>query len=236
MEADVWAIPLRAPPFAREHLDSLLTTRERERARRFRFEDDRSRAIIGRGMLRMVLGGWTGVEPDKIELVESPHGRPLLRDPGMTDLHFNVAHSGEWILIGVADGARIGVDVEQIRPVADVASLTAHFFAPGEAAAIRSLRGEEQMTAFFDVWTRKEAYVKAMGAGLRFGLDRFEVECRPGRAPVIVSIDGSAEEAARWRLWCGSPAAGYRAAVATECDGVRPWLWSGDAPASAWAA
>lgn len=99
-----------------------------------------------------------------------------------------------------------------------------------------SLRGSEQVAAFFDCWTRKEAYVKALGDGLQFGLDRFEVECLPGRAPAIVSIDGSTEKAARWRLWCGSPAVGYRAAVATDCDGVRPWFWSGREPPSAWAA
>jgi 4'-phosphopantetheinyl transferase len=234
MEANVWAVPLHDPPFAREHLHSLLTTRERERASRFRRADDRGRAIIGRGMLRILLGGWTGRPPDEIELVESPRGRPLLHGEGRTILHFNVAHSGDWIMIGVAEGARVGVDVEQIRPVADMANLMARFFAPGEAAAITSLRGSEQVTAFFDCWTRKEAYVKALGDGLQFGLDRFEVECGPGRAPAILSIDGSTGEASRWRLWCGSPAVDYRAAVATECAEVRPWLWSGREPPSAW--
>lgn len=236
MEAHVWAVPLHDPPFAREHLHSLLTTLERERVSRFRFEDDRSRAIVGRGMLRMVLGDWTGRPPEEIELVEGPRGRPLLHGEGSTGLHFNVAHSGAWVLVGVADGRRIGVDVEQVRPVADMASLVARYFAPGEAAAIASLQGDDRVAAFFDCWTRKEAFIKAVGAGLQFGLDRFEVECRPGRVPAIVSIEGSAEEAARWRLWCGTPATGYRAAVATEGATVRPWLWSGREPPGAWLA
>jgi 4'-phosphopantetheinyl transferase len=236
MEAHVWAVPLQAPPLSREHLHSLLTTEERDRASRLRFEDDRGRAIVGRGMLRTVLSGCTGQPPAEIELVEDRHGRPLLHGAGSSKLHFNVAHSGGWILIGVADGARIGVDVEQIRPVSDIASLMERFFAPGETAAIMSLRSDERLTAFFDCWTRKEAYLKAMGVGLQFGLDSFEVECRPGHAPMIVSINGCTDEATRWRLWCGSPAAGYRAAVATECARVRPWLWSGDDPPCAWAA
>jgi 4'-phosphopantetheinyl transferase len=233
-EAHVWGIPLRTPPVAPEHLKTWLSARERERASRFRFEEDRCRSIVGRGMLRMVLGGCTGEPPDGITLIDDDYGRPCMAHTVGAGIEFSVAHSGDWIMVGVTVGCRIGVDVERIRLVADMDCVMGRFFAAGEAAAIAGLTGDARITAFFDCWTRKEAYVKAVGRGLQLGLDSFEVECRPGHPPALLSVRGSGEHAAAWRLWSGAPAPGYRGAIATTATVVRPWLWTAGTPPTAW--
>jgi 4'-phosphopantetheinyl transferase len=233
-EAHVWAVPLRAPPVAPERLHSWLSGHERQRATRFRFEDDRCRCIVGRGMLRLVLGGCTGEPPADITLFQDEYGRPRLNTAGETGIEFNVAHSGDWIMIAVSVGCRVGVDVERFRQVAGMDSMLNRFFAAAEAAAIARLTGEARVAAFFDCWTCKEAYVKAVGGGLQIPLDSFEVECRPDHPPALLSVRGSAQQAAGWRLWRGTPAPAYRAAVATEAAVVRAWRWSAGAPPAAW--
>lgn len=231
-EAGVWAIQLSAPPIPASALLPLLSVTERERAARFRVADDRMRAVVGRGMLRVILGACTARPPEAVELSTDAFDRPIMQQS--TEIDFNVSHSGDWILIGVAANTRIGVDVEQIRPVADVSDLVQRFFAPAEAAIISSLHGEQQDVAFFDCWTRKEAYVKAVGAGLSLDLASFQVECRPGTEPAVLTIGGSAQEAARWLLWSAAPAAGYRAAVATEAASVLSWHWRNGADPAPW--
>jgi len=226
-EAWVWAIRLVEPPASLEALGTTLTVEERARADRFRFAEDRARSIVGRGSLRVVLGACTGTPPAAVEIVEGEHGKPMLGGRAGETLDFNVSHSGDWVMIGIAAGARIGVDVEQIRPLSDMDALMERFFARGEARAIRDLPADLRIGAFFDCWTRKEAYIKAIGTGLQTPLARFEVEPRPGLAPSMMTIDGSAHEAARWQVWSRSPDAGHRAAVVVESPGpVRTWLWT----------
>jgi 4'-phosphopantetheinyl transferase len=202
---------------------------------RFRFESDRTRALVGRGMLRSILAEMLGTDPAALLIEAEPHGKPVLRDLQPGGLHFNVSHSGDWVLIGVAPGAELGVDVEMERPLTDLDALVQRFFAPGEVRAIRALPAEQRSTAFFLCWTRKEAYLKATGAGMQTPLDSFEVEARPGRPAAMLGLGGSAEAAARWRLWSASPAPGYAAAVATVGQGpIRAWRWSNTGGLQPW--
>jgi len=138
-------------------------------------------------------------------------------------------------MIGLASGGRVGVDVEEMRTLADMEALLDRFFAPGEARAVRALRPVQREPAFFDCWTRKESFVKALGDGISLGLDRFEVEVRPDRAPRVISIDGSEASARAWTLWSANPDHEHRAAVATDATGsVRAWTWSADAGLRNW--
>jgi 4'-phosphopantetheinyl transferase len=227
-EAWVWAVPCSDPPAPVDVVATTLTEAEAARVARYRFEADRVRAVLGRGLLRVIVGGCAGIRPESVRLSDGPHGKPALADPREVPLEFNVSHSGDWVLIGLAAGTRIGVDVERIRPLSDLHRLTERFFAPAEARAVLELPPELQPTAFFDCWTRKESFIKAIGTGMQTALDRFEVEARPGRPPALISIDGSAEAAERWRIWSRAPDDGHRAAVAVGGPlWIHPYRWTG---------
>ena len=229
-EVHAWAVPVDVPPAPPEVLRSVLSADERERADRFRFEDDRRRYIIGRGVLRVLLGHCTGTEPQRLAFEYGQHGKPALAEPGgPAPLAFNVSHSGRWVLIGVTRGRAVGVDLERIRPLADLEAIAVRHFTAAEAARILAFRGERRTMAFFACWTRKEACVKAEGAGLSKPLDRFEVSVLPedtvGR---IRAGDAPGPGPTHWTLWSLAPEPGYLAAVAAgPPDGTLvPRKWS----------
>ncbi len=229
-EVHAWAVPVDLPPAPPEVLRSVLSADERERADRFRFEDDRRRYVIGRGVLRVLLGRCTGIEPHLLAFGYGQHGKPALAEPdGPFPLEFNVSHSGRWVLIGITRGRVLGVDLERIRPVADLEAIAVRHFTTTEAARILSLDGERRTLAFFACWTRKEACVKADGAGLSKSLDRFEVPVLPEDTVGRVRAGGAPGRApTHWTLWSLLPEAGYLAAVvAGPPDGVLvPRKWS----------
>ena len=150
----------------------VVTADERERAARFRFEADRQRFLHGRLLLRTFLGHQVGVPPRDVAFINSAFGKPEV-PPGI--LRFNLAHSGEWILFALARHREVGVDVEHHRAMSDAMELARRFFAPPEVAAMEALDPAMRDDAFFRIWTRKEAIVKAHGQGLSAGLDRFAV-------------------------------------------------------------
>jgi 4'-phosphopantetheinyl transferase len=184
-------------------------------------------------MLRVLLGSYLGAEPGAIEFGYGRQGKPELAGAGP---RFNLAHSGGWVLVGVSGSGPVGVDVERVREMPDLEAVMERFFAPGEVRAIRSLPEAERKAAFFACWTRKEAYIKAVGAGLSLALDSFEVSVRPSDRPALLALDGSTAAAADWTLWSGAPAAGYAAAAAASGQEIRvvPRCWSAAAGITPW--
>lgn len=142
-------------------------------------------------------------------------------------LHFNVSHSNGLALYAVARGREIGIDLEFVRE--DIAGLeiAERFFSSREVSALRALAPSEYTVAFFDCWTRKEAYIKARGEGLSHPLHGFTVSLAPGTPAAILNIDADPHEAARWTLVALSPGDGYRAALAVEgrVAHLRCWRW-----------
>ncbi len=235
-EVHLWAITTEDPPIPLSALRRVLSVEERQRADRFRLADDSVRAVLGRGILRVILATYLDAAPDQVEFRYTDRGKPILAGVERRGFHFNVSHSGCWVLIAITSDHLVGVDVEQVRAVAEMESIMGRFFAPREAQRIRSLSPAERSEAFFTCWTRKEAYIKAVGAGLSLPLDRFEVTVRPGEPAALLSLDGSAEEATRWTLWSGAPATGYAAAAAIAAPGVRvvPRYWTAATGLSPW--
>lgn len=158
-EIYLWRTALAAVPDRPETLSS----DERERADRFHFERDRIAFRAGRAWLRAVLAGYLGVPPAAIRFGYGPHGKPHLAD--RPDLRFNLAHSGGWAALAVATGREVGIDVEAIRPIAERVERVV--FTPAEIAALNRLPAEERRLGFYNAWTRKEAYLKALGSGDR---------------------------------------------------------------------
>ena len=165
----------------------------------------------------MILGQYVGVPPGRVEMAIAAGGKPsLVPSPDLLPLHFNLSHSQDLALLGVALGRRIGVDVEHWRRPVDAESIVKRYFSPGEASRWQALADDERLPAFFRGWTRKEAYLKARGVGLSAGLDRFEVSLVPGEPTRLVEGGEASDSATRWHVYDISPGKGRWAACAVE--------------------
>lgn len=175
-------------------LAALLSGAERQRAARFRFAYLAERYVVAHGRLRQLLAAQLGIAPKDLEFAAGPHGKPRLagRAAG-SGLQFNLSHSGEWGLVGWARERAIGVDIELRREMRDEAALVRRYFSPAEIAAYEALPAARRQEGFFNAWTRKEAYVKAVGRGLGLSLSSFDVSLE--EAPAARLLRPSAEVA-----------------------------------------
>ncbi|MCS6845856.1 MAG: 4'-phosphopantetheinyl transferase superfamily protein [Caldilineales bacterium] len=221
-EVHVWRAVLQARPSEVSRLWWLLSEDEHERARRFRFERDRRRFVVGRGLLRVLVGRYTASPPEAIRFSYSAHGKPAVAEPP-TSLTFNLAHSEEWALFAFAWGRRVGVDIEHMRSDLADEQIARRFFAPGEVQALLGLPADQRSAAFFRCWTRKEAFVKARGEGLSLPLDAFEVSLDPDAATLLRAAEP--DEVRRWQLAPLFPHPAYAAALAVEGDGWQLRCW-----------
>ncbi len=223
-EVHLWAARLDPPDDWLRPCASLLSEDERGRAQRFRTGPLRNRYIAGRGMLRMLLGRYLRTDPASFSLSYQAHGKPELSSPWKSQgVEFNVSHSHELGVFAFSRGNEIGVDVECIRPMPNAAELLERFFSPEEVQQWQQMPAQQQLRAFFQGWTRKEAWLKAVGSGLSFPLNQFCVTLDgPAR---VLSIRGDAHEAARWWLESCEPCDGYVASVAMRAKAVALRRW-----------
>lgn len=199
----------------------LLSPDEAARAKRFRFERDRSRFIAGRATLRRVLASYLDADPRSLSFSYGPAGKPEIAGPqAMDKLSFNLSNSADWALLAVSRGRCLGVDLERIPDSEDLAAVAKRFFAAAEAAALATYDRPLYAEAFCAIWTRKEALLKAFGAGLSLPLDGFCVSTDPRQPARLLSTEFRPAEAQRWTLLdvaLEPPLAGtFRAALAVE--------------------
>jgi 4'-phosphopantetheinyl transferase len=219
---EVVATRLDAAPEAVGELHGLLSDQEKRRASRMALGRDRRRFIVARGRLRQLLGARLGVRPESVELVYGAHGKPALAPRfADADLRFNVSHCDDvaaYVLAfgGGRGGREIGIDIEAVRVMNDADDLAARFFSDGERAAYRALEPPERPLGFFNCWTRKEAFIKALGDGLGYPLDRFDVSLTPGEEARILRVGHVSGNGCGWRMLTFSPAPGFVGAVVTE--------------------
>jgi 4'-phosphopantetheinyl transferase len=215
MTVHVWRARLDVPPPLLETLAATLAPDERARAARFRRESDRHRYTAGRGILRDLLARYLSVAPEEPVLRYGSHGRPELGGPHADDdLNFNLSHSQALALYAFTRGRELGIDVEAVRHDVAVVALARRFFSPAEAAALEALPESVRTEAFFNGWTRKEAFIKARGDGLSLPLDSFDVTLAPGTPAALLSTGWDPAEAESWSLAELSPAQGFKAALA----------------------
>jgi 4'-phosphopantetheinyl transferase len=230
-EVHVWCAALDPPAPHVERAAALLSADEQARAARFRAARDRRRYTIARGMLRAILGKYLATDPGGLEFAYGPRGKPELAGAGQ-DVQFNLSHSGELALCAVTRGRRVGVDLEQVRPLENAGPIARRFFAPAEVAAFEHLPEAAKLEGFFNCWTRKEAYIKALGDGLAAPLDQFTVSLIPGQPAALLAVEMPGEDAARWSVEALAPAPGYVGAVVVEGRGSRLRCWR--YPAQGW--
>jgi 4'-phosphopantetheinyl transferase len=198
-------------------LRTLLSDTERRRADRFAFDRDRNRFIVARARLREMLATRLSVRPESVELTCGVHGKPALaRRFADSDLRFNVSHSDDVAVYAFSIGREIGIDIEVVRSIPDADDIAARFFSRRENEAYRALDPSDKPLGFFYCWTRKEAFIKAIGDGLYHALDSFDVSLAPGEPAKILRIKDVPESECGWRLNSFSPLPGLVAAVVTE--------------------
>jgi 4'-phosphopantetheinyl transferase len=223
-EVHVWRIGLDMTAGRVAKLRCLLSPDERARADRFRFEQDRRRSVIARAYLRLLVGEVLDLPANQLRFEYDQFGKPRLVAAARS-LQFNVSHSGKLILIAIAPGRAVGVDVERIRTDLDLDGVAARFFSANECRVLAALAGPDKYRAFFTCWTRKEAYLKARGIGLTLPLDQFDVSFLPGEAPRLLATRHDSEEAQRWRLRALPLSPDYAAAVAAQGSNWKLKCW-----------
>ncbi len=225
-EVHVWAAALDKPVEQISSLEQTLSADERDRAMRFHFERDRNRFIAGRGILRAILSAYLKIDPAQLQFVYSSRGKPILTGlPESCTLHFNLAHSNDLILIALTRICAVGIDVEWIHSIGDIENIASHFCSRREAVELMAQQREQRTLAFLNLWTRKEAYLKATGGGLSDMIGQIEVSFLPGEPARLLAISGDPQAAACWTLAELTPAADFKAAVATAAKSLRFFCW-----------
>lgn len=220
----VWCAFLDQPGIVRDQLGKALSEDECNRARQFRFDRDRHRYIVGRGVLRDILGRYLGLPAEMLKFEYGDFGKPRLASAsGHRAIRFNVAHSDALAVYAVSLGHEVGVDVERVRPIPELLSIAKQFFSPREYAALLALPDNSREDAFFNCWTRKEAYLKAGGQGLSEPLDQFDVSIDDKAE--LLAVRNASEEPRQWELTALVPAPGYKAALAVRAFGLEVYCW-----------
>ncbi len=192
------------------------------------------RIIVRRGLLRKILGRYLDIDPARLSFIYESRGKPALAEiaEGKTP-RFNLSHSDGLALFALTPQPDIGIDVERLRPIPESSQIAAKFFSPHENAMLNALPAEQTLEAFFNCWTRKEAYLKATGEGIADALPQIEVTLAPGQAAQLLNIAGNARAAAPWSLHSLLPAPGFIGALAAKAQGQHLvcWRWQ-ESPAA----
>jgi 4'-phosphopantetheinyl transferase len=212
-EVHVWFVELEASAASVEACRRSLSADESERASRFRSEHLGTAFTLSRGILRVLLGRYLAIEPSGIRFAHGARGKPRLSFPE-TPLEFNLAHSGRLATYAFAVGCELGVDIEEVRPIPDQEDIVRRMFSREECEEWLGLDLSQRGEAFFRCWTRKEAYIKALGDGLSLPLDSFRVSFWPGVPASLIHAAGDPGAASKWSLCSLAPAAGYIGALA----------------------
>ena len=211
---------LDLPDDALEDARSVLSDDERKRAARFLRHGDRVRFIAARCLLRRTLAEALDARPERLAFAYGAHGKPALAASfDASGLRFNLSHSGGRALLAVARGRDVGVDLERIRPVRFGPKIARRFFSDGEQRTLDGFTGSAWDEEFFRCWTRKEAFIKAVGDGLSFPLKSFSVPmAREAEAEAVQVHDGS-RTSRRWILSAVDAGPGFLAAIVAERGG-----------------
>lgn len=230
-EVHLWRGSLDASPAVVRRCAACLADDETERAGRFHFDDDRHRFTVGRAFLRHVLARYMNLAPAAVRFDYSRFGKPSLSAAHpAAGLSFNLSHAAGLALLAVTRRREIGVDVEKIRPDFPSDEIARRFFSAHEVAVLETIPLAAMPVAFFNCWTRKEAYIKGRGEGLSIPLGSFDVTLRPGEPARLLADRRDPAAVEQWALKSFEPAEGYVGAVAIAVRGSRyryyHWTWT----------
>ena len=210
-QVELWWFSLSVDDHTLASLSALLSPTEMARANRFRFDHHRRRYQIAHGVLRILLANHLHCSPAAIAFTYSERGKPAIADHCQPQgLQFNLSHSEDLGIVGISCDRLIGVDVEYVRDMDNLDSLVKRFFCAEEYQYFQQATPQEQQQIFFQLWTAKEAYLKATGAGLAGGLDQVQLSMSPLK---FQSLPGNIENLKDWDLFSCELLSNYQAAI-----------------------
>lgn len=180
MQIDIYQFDLTKPNLNLNSAYNLLDTDEQQKSDRFVIKDVREKFIFSHALLRQVLAQNLNKTPESLQYHYNSNGKPGLKNH---QLHFNLSHSGDLVLMGLCREAEIGVDVEHARGHDNYQEIAERFFTKTEVAELKTLDD------FYRIWTRKEAYLKMLGHGITFGLDKFSVSAKKDGLDCLISAE-----------------------------------------------
>ena len=194
----------------------LLSPEETARSQAFVFEQDRHRYTLAHGLLRTLLGRYTGRQPKELVFASHPYGKPHLTDNLANDIRFNLSHSKQWLLFAFATAREIGADVEGGRRQRNHEPLAERIFSPREKLEYATIPESQREAAFYHVWVQKEAVIKACGLGLRHPLEQLTVPCQPREAAQWTTVQANKPTPNAWSVYPFEVDPRHWAAVAIE--------------------
>jgi 4'-phosphopantetheinyl transferase len=229
-EAHVWRASLDQDAKVVANLAALLSQDERQKAARYHRPVDRDRFIVGRGILRRVISAYLALAPGQLQFTYNEYGKPAISDDqNDRALNFNLSHSAGLALYAITRGRVVGIDVEYIREDFATLDIAEHFFSKDEVRSLRAAPACRRTEAFFNCWSRKESYIKAIGMGVSYPLDGFTVSLAPDIAPALLKVDADEREPTRWQMYEIKAGEGYAASLIVENPPVtlKRWQWVG---------
>jgi 4'-phosphopantetheinyl transferase len=220
-EVQLWHLDLGALSVAEDRWQQWLSADEQARAKRFLSLRARQQFVVTRSLLRIALAAYLAADPRKLVFQHSAKEKPSLGSPhAESGITFNLSHASGVALLAFSRRRELGVDVERVRRDLDVDAIARRYFSLHEERQLAAVNSEERHEAFFRCWTRKEAYLKAQGAGLSLPLEQFDVSVAIGDTNALLSTRPDPSEAARWSLREVPAGPGY---VAALCVAGHEW-------------
>ncbi len=213
-EVHLWQAALDDRPA--DIFESFLSPDELTRANRFHFIKDRNHFVVARGLLRNLLAAYLGANSSELRFSYGAQGKPFLLLETGTQISFNVSHAQGRAAFAFTRGRELGVDLEYVKDDFDDELVANKFFSRAEVLALRTVPTELRKQAFFNCWTRKEAYIKARGEGLSMPLDQFDVTLRPREPAALLSNHREEREVSRWSMQAIAAPEGYVGAIVVE--------------------
>ena len=218
----LWWLTLPLPDNSLARLASCLAPDEAERASRYGSAATRRCYVACRSVLRIILGKYLEIPPQAVSFCYSGYGKPALQGlAAATGLQFNVSHTDGLAVLAIGSGCELGVDVERVRELSDIDGMTRRYFAPAEQQGLALQPAGERARRFFEIWTRKEAVMKALGVGLSLTPERITVSAGPTDRPRLLELRGEAVPVESWFLQSMTPTPEHVAAVAIPESEVR---------------
>jgi 4'-phosphopantetheinyl transferase len=224
-EAHIWRADLEIDECFQSSFLKLLSSDEKNRAQKFRFAKNSQNFIAARGILRSLIGKYLEINPAEVSFQYSKFGKPGIAHNN--SLQFNISHSQNVALFAFTKRFTIGVDVEFVNPNIEAKDIATNFFSKNEILNLLALPEEQQSLGFFNCWTRKEAFIKAVGEGLSFPLDKFEVSLEPDKPAKLLATHWEPEAVSKWSMYSMSPGANFVGSLVIEglAQQVKFWNW-----------
>ena len=211
---DVWFASLDQPPAIVAEYATFLSADEQDRADRYAFARDSRRFIVGRGLLRILLAQLLDIAPQQVAIMYGQYGKPKVANN--RSIQFNLSNSEDIVLVAIGDSRRVGIDIEYKKHLPNMGQIVDRFFSPRERYVFHQLPAAQRQAAFYYGWTRKEAYIKAIGEGLSCPLHEFDVTIRNNVPVALLAVRHGVQSARRWSLKNLDLWPDYAAAIVAE--------------------